>query len=77
MYHYENFGVFEFSTFETNKTKGLTDKLEQYKLFVKQPISYLGNSFWPLYKLYQNDLVILSKVYQNARYVQLKIKKLT
>ncbi|MDB8553325.1 HAD-IA family hydrolase [Turicibacter sanguinis] len=77
MYHYENFGVFEFSTFETNTTKGFADKLKQYRLFIKQPVSYLGNSFWPLYKLYQNDLAILSKIYQSARYLQLKFRKLT
>lgn len=77
MYHYENFGVFEFSTFEAHTSKDFKEKLEQYKLFVKQPVSYLGNSFWPLYKLYQNDLVMLSKLYQSARYIQLKLKKLT
>lgn len=76
MYHYENFGVFEFSTFETLNNKNIKVKLEQYKQFINQPISYLGNSFWPLYKLYQNDLAMLFKCYQAARYVQLKMKKL-
>ncbi|MDB8558563.1 HAD family hydrolase [Turicibacter sanguinis] len=76
MYHYENFGVFEFSTFNTSMNKNFKAKVKEYQLFMKQPITYLGNSFWPLYKLYQNDLVALSKVYQGARYIQLKINRL-
>ena len=45
MYHYENFGIFEYSTFE-KKSLSLSEKLKNLLTFIRHPWVILERGFW-------------------------------
>lgn len=74
IYHYENFGVFEFSEF--NLKKELTLKYyikENAKYFLKHK-SFFYDAFWPVLKLYNEKLFIPRFFYINGKKIKLKRK---
>lgn len=74
IYHYENFGVFEFSKFNT--TKKLSPKYylkENIKFFVKYK-SFFYDTFWPTLKLTNEKLYLQKLIYRNIKKYNLKRK---
>lgn len=71
IYHYENFGVFGFTTFNNkSKIKLKTWIKEHIKFFVKYP-TYFYDTFWPVLKLHNNNMkipYILYKLRRKKRY---------
>lgn len=67
IYHYENFGVFGFTTF--NNKNGISLKTwirEHIKFFVKYP-TYFYDTFWPVLKLHNNKMKIPYILYKSRR----------
>lgn len=70
VYHYENFGVFKFTTFGNKKKDGYGYKLYEYKQFFLNFNDYFNDTAWPLIKLYNNDMKFALLLYRNLKKVQ-------
>lgn len=46
LYHFENFGVFEFSTFNKYKTESKKDQIKHILKFIKNPRKFFDSTFW-------------------------------
>jgi len=74
IYHYENFGVFEFSKFNLKKRLNLKYYLkENIKYFVKHE-SFFYDAFWPTLKLHNEKLYIQKFLHVNGKKLKLKRK---
>lgn len=74
IYHYENFGVFEFSEFNLKKQLNWKYYLkENIKFFVKYN-SFFYDTFWPTIKLHNEKLHIQKFIYKNCKKINLKRK---
>lgn len=74
IYHYENFGVFEFSEFNLKKKLNLKYYLkENLKFFLKYK-SFFYDTFWPTLKLNNEKLFIQRFIYKNVKKMRLKNK---
>lgn len=72
IYHYENFGVFEFSKFNLKKKLNLGYYLkENVKYFVKYK-SFFYDAFWPTLKLYNERLYLQRFLYKMTKKIRLK-----
>ena len=72
IYHYENFGVFEFTEFN-NKTKyTIKEFINENKKFIKNHREYMYDSFWPTLKLANNKLYLQKKLYTMKKYNNFK-----
>lgn len=71
IYHYENFGVFEFTTFNNKNKIGFKKWVKEHiKFFVKYR-TYFDDAFWPVLKLHNNKMKIPYLIYKwrrNKRY---------
>lgn len=67
IYHYENFGVFEFTTFKSNKS---FSKFKEYIDFFSKFSYYFNDTLWPMLKLCNNDMKIAGILYRNLKRVQ-------
>jgi FMN phosphatase YigB (HAD superfamily) len=74
IYHYENFGVFEFTEFNLQKKLDLKYYIkENLKYFIKHK-SFFYDAFWPVLKLYNEKLYIQQKLYISGKRRRLKRK---
>ena len=76
IYHYENFGVFEFTTFNNKNKIGFKRKLkEDAKFFIRRK-TYFDDSFWPVLKLHNYKMKVPYLLYKNKRKRMYKRNKL-
>ena len=76
IYHYENFGVFEFTDFKLhNKLTPYFYLKENAKYFLKRK-HFFDTSFWPVLKLYNEKLFIPRFIYVNHKMLKYKRKGL-
>ncbi len=76
VYHYENFGVFEFTSFNSTKKIGLKRKIKEYLKFFLKFNSYFYDTFWPTLKLYDNNMKFGMVIYKNMKRIQFLLKKI-
>ena len=62
MYHYENFGIFEYSSFG-NKKITLKSRLSALMMFARQPRKFLSSGYWIPVTLYSNGLKCLCRLW--------------
>ena len=67
IYHYENFGVFEFTTFNNKNGIGFKKWVKEHIKFFIHYGSYFNDAFWPVLKLYNNNMYIPYIIYRNRR----------
>lgn len=76
IYHYENFGVFEFTNFKLhNKLTPYFYFKENAKYFLKRK-HFFDTSFWPVLKLYNEKLFIPRFIYVTNKKLKYKMKGL-
>jgi len=73
LYHYENFGLFEFSEFNKYQTDSYTRKIQNIIKFLKGPKKFLETGFWKAATL--DDIGLLKLYYLYAEYKKFKIFK--
>lgn len=74
IYHYENFGVFEFSKFNLKKKLNIKYYLkENIKYFVRNK-SFFYDAFWPTLKLVNEKLYLQRFLYITKNKIKLKLK---
>ena len=75
IYHYENFGVFEFTEFKSNKKMTFKYYIkENAKYYLRHNDFFYDSWFWPLQKLYNEKLYIPRFTYKLNRKIELKRK---
>ena len=67
IYHYENFGVFEFTTFNNKSKVGLKKHIREDVKFLLKYGTYFDDAFWPVLKLHNNNMKIPYLLYKNRR----------
>lgn len=67
IYHYENFGVFEFTTFNNSKKVGIKKIIKEHVKFFLKYGTYFDDTFWPVLKLHNNKMYIPYKLYKYRR----------
>lgn len=75
IYHYENFGVFEFTEFKSDKK--MTWKYyikENAKYYLRHKDFFFDSWYWPLQKLYNEKLFIPRFTYKLGKKIDLKRK---
>jgi hypothetical protein len=70
LYHLENFGIFEFTDFQTAGTLSLSQRLYNLKQLIKDPAAYLETGTWPPVILERLGLGFLQPVDGKKRYVR-------
>jgi len=73
LYHYENFGLFEFSEFNKYQTDSYKKKILNIIKFMKGPKKFLESGFWKAATL--DDIGLLKLYYLYAHYKKFKIFK--
>lgn len=63
IYHYENFGVFEFTKFKTQDHISLSDRLRSFKRIFSERRVFFQSSFWGIVALKDAGLGILIRPY--------------
>ena len=74
IYHYENFGVFEFTEFNLKKKLTWKYYIKENAKFVLRHKVFFYDTFWPVLKLNNEKLVIPKFIYVNHRKIKLKMK---
>ena len=74
VYHYENFGVFEFSKFNLKKELNLSFYIKENAKYVLKRKSFFNDAFWPTLKLYNEKLYIPTRLYEIRNRISLKRK---
>ena len=72
IYHYENFGVFQFTEFNKKKRISYKEYIKENIKSIKNYNCYFYDSFWPILKLYNNRLYLQSFVYRIVKYRKFK-----
>ena len=73
IYHYENFGVFEFSKFNLKKDFTIKFYLKENAKYILKRKSFFNDAFWPTLKLHNEKLYIPQftyKMYQKLRLIK-------
>lgn len=74
IYHYENFGVFEFTEFSLKNKISIKKYIkENIKFFIKYN-TFFDDSFWPILKLHNEKLFIQKLIYSEIKKLKFKIK---
>lgn len=68
IYHYENFGVFEFTKFKTKDHISITDRIRSVKRIFRERRGFFQSSFWGVVALKDAGLGILIRPYGWYRY---------
>ena len=68
LYHYENFGLFEFSTFDKYRTNSFIQRLKYIKQFVTNPRKFLEFTFWKAAALDDIGLLSVYKIYNKKKF---------
>lgn len=74
IYHYENFGVFEFTNF-TGKHNYKNKLWELGKYLLRNKV-YISDYYWPQLKNYNNNVLLIAKLYAIQRRIEFKKKNL-
>lgn len=74
IYHYENFGVFEFTKFNNGNTKNIKQMLKEHLKFFIKYRSYFYDSYWPISKLNNNKMYFESVLYKYRKKSKFKKK---
>ena len=67
IYHYENFGVFEFTTFNNKSKVGIKKYIKEHIKFFLKYSTYFDDAFWPVLKLHNNKMKVPYLIYRNRR----------
>lgn len=70
IYHYENFGIFDFTTFNSKKSNNLVFKLKEYKKFFFNFNNYFNDFAWPILKLCNYNMRFGLCLYSNLKFLQ-------
>jgi hypothetical protein len=73
LYHFENFGIFEFSTFNKYKTDNFGTRIKYIIKFIKNPKQFLSSTFWKAAALDDIGLLNIYRLY--GYYQKIKIFK--
>lgn len=76
IYHYENFGVFEFTEFNIKNKIGIKRYIKENLKFVLRYSHFFDDSFWPALKLKNLKLYIPYFIYVAAKKIKFKKKDL-
>lgn len=76
IYHYENFGVFEFTEFNVKNKIGIKRYIKENLKFVLRYSHYFDDSFWPVLKLKNLKLYIPYFIYVTVKKIKFKKKDL-
>ncbi len=76
IYHYENFGVFEFTEFNLKNKIGIKRYIKENLKFVLRYSHYFDDSFWPILKLKNLKLYIPYFIYVTVKKIKFKKKDL-
>ncbi len=68
IYHYENFGVFEFTSFKTAGKVGIAKKIKNCQHFLLHKKDFFKSSFWPAITIKDAGLSMLIKPYGRLKY---------
>lgn len=63
IYHFENFGVFEFTKFKTNDRISIKDRIKNFARMMKQKKAFFATSFWGVIALRDAGLSMFIKPY--------------
>ena len=74
IYHYENFGVFEFTKFDIKNKISIKRYIKEHLKFVLRYRSFFDDSFWPVLKLKNLHLFIPYIIYTIRNKMKLKKK---
>lgn len=76
IYHYENFGVFEFTEFNIKNKIGMKRYIKENLKFVLKYNHFFDDSFWPVLKLKNLKLYVPYFVYVTTKKIEYKKKDL-
>jgi predicted HAD superfamily hydrolase len=71
LYHFENFGLYEFSKFNGAEQIKVKNKLVKYARFLRHPRKVLANGFWGPLTLRNEGVELFSKPYGIYRYLRI------
>lgn len=74
IYHYENFGVFEFTDFKLHKKLTPYYYIKENAKYVLKNKTFFYDTFWPTQKLHIEKLYIPKLLYKQKKYLKLKNK---
>ena len=74
IYHYENFGVFEFTDFKLHKKLTPYYYIKENAKYILKNKTFFYDAFWPTQKLYIEKLYIPLFLYRGKKYCKLKRK---
>ncbi len=72
LYHYDNFGVFEFAEFNLKKKLSFKKYIKENVKFFLKYNSFFYDTFWPTLKLHNEKLFIQKFIYKNCKKILLK-----
>ncbi|MFA9463373.1 MAG: HAD family hydrolase [Velocimicrobium sp.] len=75
IYHFENFGVFEFTKFKTQDKLSLLKRVNNLRLLIKDHGKFFATSFWGVIALKDAGLSFLIKVYGKYKYKRYFMKE--
>lgn len=70
IYHFENFGIFEFTKFKTNEHISIRQRLKNLRRLLKEKSRFFGDSFWRIVALRDAGLSVFIKPYGYYLYNQ-------
>ena len=74
IYHYENFGVFEFSRFDLKQDLTLKFYIKENLKYVLKRKHFFDDTFWPTLKLYNEKLYVPRFLYKLHKKIKLMRK---
>ena len=74
IYHYENFGVFEFSRFDLKQDLTLNFYIKENLKYILKRKHFFDDAFWPTLKLYNEKLYIPRLLYKTHKKIKLMRK---
>lgn len=75
IYHFENFGVFEFTRFKTRNRLSFIDRIHNIRRLFKERRSFFTSSFWGVIALRDAGLSFLIRIYGNYMYQHYYLQK--
>lgn len=72
IYHYENFGVFEFTEFSIKSKIGIRRYIKENLKFILKYKNFFDDSFWPVLKLKNLKLYVPYYMYVTAKKIKFK-----
>ncbi|GMB01258.1 HAD family hydrolase [Pelosinus sp. IPA-1] len=70
LYHFENFGLYEFSNFNRTQKIKFMEQLTNFMIFLRNPRKVLSKGFWGPLTLRNEGLGVFSKLYGVYRYLK-------